>query len=331
MHALRRRLPQLFTTPWFAIQNRGAKVLGTDVRVGTVIERKGRIFQVIKWQHTKQGRGGATIQVELRDVDSGNKVTERFRTDEALEKVFVEGKAFTFLYSEGDTVVIMDPNTFDQLEISKDLFGKTAAYLHEDMKVSVQFYDGKPMSASVPTRVTCTVAEAKSHMKGLTAAPQYKKVLLENGLTVMAPPFIEAGDQIVINTLEDTYMERFPLQMLKLLEVIAFEMRRTIINPIVKYLEQSTEAETVKGKLQAVFLSAEVEAAEESLVAPAQQAAVGDPVPVWRYWMQGLKSDTTLLHVIAASEAGRSRSISIAIAETARLENLMVKESDIRS
>lgn len=194
--------------PWSAIQHRGAKVSGTDVRFGNVIKRKGRIYQVLKSQHTQQGRGGATIQVELRDVDSGNKVTDRFRTDETIEKVFVEEKSFTFLYSEGDSVTIMEPNTYDQMDISKELFGKAAAYLKDDMKVTLQMYDGKPMSASIPTRVTCTVAEAKSHIKGLTATPQYKRVLLDNGLTVLAPPFIEIGDQIVINTTDDSYITR---------------------------------------------------------------------------------------------------------------------------
>eukprot|EP00268_Persea_americana_P031884 TRINITY_DN31148_c0_g2_i3.p1 TRINITY_DN31148_c0_g2~~TRINITY_DN31148_c0_g2_i3.p1 ORF type:complete len:108 (+),score=21.83 TRINITY_DN31148_c0_g2_i3:381-704(+) len=104
--------------------------------------------------------------------------------------------------------MLMEPNTFDQVEVNKDLFGKAAAYLKEDMKVSLQMYDGKPMSASVPQRVTCTVTEAQSPMKGLTATPQYKRVLLDNGLTVLAPPFIRTGDQIVINTTDDSYITR---------------------------------------------------------------------------------------------------------------------------
>ncbi|KAJ0982277.1 hypothetical protein J5N97_010532 [Dioscorea zingiberensis] len=194
--------------PWSAIQRRGAKVLGSDVRFGNVIQRKGRIFQVLKAQHTQHGRGGATIQVELRDVDTGNKTTERFRTDETIERVFVEEKSFTFLYQEGASVTLMEATTFEQIEVPKELFGKAAGYLKDDMKVSVQYYDGKPMSASVPQRVTCTVVDAQPNTKGLTAAPQYKRVLLDNGLTVLAPPFIAAGDEIVVNTTDDTYMTR---------------------------------------------------------------------------------------------------------------------------
>ncbi|KAM0937589.1 putative ribosomal protein L2, domain 2 [Dioscorea sansibarensis] len=187
-------------SPWSAIQRRGAKVMGSDVRFGNVIQRKA--------QHTQHGRGGASIQVELRDVDNGNKITERFRTDEAIERVFVEEKSFTFLYQEGDSVTLMEATTFDQIEVPKELFGKAAGYLKDDMKVTVQYYDGKPMSASVPQRVTCTVVDAQPNTKGLTAAPQYKRVLLDNGLTVLAPPFIAAGDEIVVNTTDDTYMTR---------------------------------------------------------------------------------------------------------------------------
>ncbi|KAJ3670187.1 hypothetical protein LUZ60_010511 [Juncus effusus] len=198
----------LRSVPWAAMQTRGAKMLGSDVRLGNVIQRKGRIYQVLKAQHTHQGRGGAIIQVELRDVDSGNKIVERFRTDEALEKVFVEDKTFTYLYEEGNSVTLMEPETFEQLEVPKEFFGKSAPYLKEDMTVTLQYYDGRPMSGSVPTRVNCTVVEAQPNTKGLTAAPQYKRVVLNNGLTVLAPSFVEVGDEIVVNTTDDSYITR---------------------------------------------------------------------------------------------------------------------------
>ncbi|XP_057956479.1 uncharacterized protein LOC131149761 [Malania oleifera] len=195
-------------SPWFAVQRRGAKVLGSDVRLGNVIQRKGRIYQVLKAQHTQHGRGGASIQVELRDVDSGNKTTERFRTDESIERVFVEEKHYTYLYTDKNSIVLMEPGTFEQIEVSKDLFGKAAAYLKEDMKVSVQLFDGRAMSASVPKRVTCTVTKAQVIAKGATITPQYKKVLLDNGLTVPVPSFILTGDRIVIDTTDDSYITR---------------------------------------------------------------------------------------------------------------------------
>ncbi|KAG5517752.1 hypothetical protein RHGRI_038212 [Rhododendron griersonianum] len=206
-------IQSLLASPWSATQLRGAKYRGSDVKPGNVIERKGKIYQVVKAQHTVQGRGGACIQVELRDVDSGNKVNERLRTDEAVEKVFVEEKPYKYLYTEDDFVVLTDPKTYDQLDVPKDLFGEAAVYLKglvlnilvlkakymrrykellvtgsiksiDDMTVTVQLYDGKPMSASVPQRVTCEVVEAQVPMKGIAATPHYKKVLLDNGLSV---------------------------------------------------------------------------------------------------------------------------------------------------
>ncbi|GAB4856139.1 hypothetical protein Ancab_024779 [Ancistrocladus abbreviatus] len=201
-------LSRLLAFPWSLSQRRGAKAIGSEVRVGNIIQRKGRVYQVLKAQHTQHGRGGASIQVELRDVDGGNKVTERFRTDEAIARVYVEEKSFTYLYTEGNTVVLMDPKTFEQMEVAKDLFGKAAVYLKDDMKVTVQYYDERPMSASVPQRVTCTVVEAQTPMKGVSVTPQYKRVLLDNGLTVLAPPFIVAGDALVINTSDDSYITR---------------------------------------------------------------------------------------------------------------------------
>ena len=181
---------------------------GSEVRPGNCIRRKGRIYQVVKAQHTQHGRGGATIQVELRDIDSGSKVNEKFRTDEAIESVFTEQKSFLYLYAEDDNILLMEPNTFSQMEVSKDLFGKTAAYLKEDMKVTLHLCDGKPTSASVPKQVTCTVLEAQVPVKGSTATPQYKRVTLENGLTVLAPPFILAGDSIVIDATDDSYITK---------------------------------------------------------------------------------------------------------------------------
>ena len=163
---------------------------------------------MVKAQHTQHGRGGATIPVELRDIDSGSKVNEKFRTDEAIESVFNEQKSFLYLYAEDDNIVLMEPNTFSQMEVSKYLFGKTAAYLKEDMKLTLHLCDGKPTSASVPKQVTCTVLEAQVPVKGSTATPQYKRVTLENGLTVLAPPFILAGDSIVIDTTDDSLFTR---------------------------------------------------------------------------------------------------------------------------
>ncbi|KAL3679140.1 hypothetical protein R1sor_022096 [Riccia sorocarpa] len=188
---------------------RGAKINGSEVKPGFIIMRKGRITQVLKTQHTQQGRGGATIQVELRDVQSGLKSSERLRTGEAIEKVFVDDRPYSYLYTEGEIVYLMEPNTFEQLDIPKSFFGPAAAYLTDGMEVKVQYFDGKPLSATVPDRVTCTVTEAEPYFKGQTATPQYKRIVLDNGLQIMAPSFVVAGDKVVVDTTENLYMTRY--------------------------------------------------------------------------------------------------------------------------
>ncbi|PHT69930.1 hypothetical protein T459_25034 [Capsicum annuum] len=198
-----------FASAWSATQLRGVKSRGSDLKPGIVIEKKGRIYQVVKAQHTTQGRGGAIIQVELHDVDSGSKSSARFRTDETiiqvelhdvdsgskssarfrtdetLEKVFVAEKSFRYLYTDEETgnIALMEPETYEQLDVPNHLFGECFVYLQDDMKVHVQLYDERAMSVSIPRRVTCTVAESEIPMRA-SATPQYKKVLLDNGLTV---------------------------------------------------------------------------------------------------------------------------------------------------
>ncbi|KVI00236.1 Elongation factor P, C-terminal [Cynara cardunculus var. scolymus] len=191
---------QPLAVPWSANQIRFAKARGSDV---------------VKAQHSTQGRGGAIIQVELRDVDSGNKVNERFRTDEIVEKVFVEAKSFTYLYTdeESDSVVLMEPNTFVQLDVPKHLFGDSLAYLKDDITVSVELFNDRAMSASVPKRVTCTVVEAQVPMKGMGATPHTKKVLLDNGITVQVPPHVITGDKLLIDTTDNSYISRCGLSV----------------------------------------------------------------------------------------------------------------------
>ncbi|KAK6163780.1 hypothetical protein DH2020_000644 [Rehmannia glutinosa] len=200
----------LLDSPWSATQLRHARFTGADVRRGNVIQRRGKIYEVIKAHHTTQGRGGAIIHVELRDVDSGSKVNERLRTDETLEKIFVQEKSLTYLYTDDETgnIVLMEPDTYSQLEVPRHLFGESHVYLQDDMEVTVQLYDERPLSASIPHRVTCTVAEAAEALKGSSKTTPNKRVLLDNGLAVQVPAHIVAGDKIIINTTDNTYASR---------------------------------------------------------------------------------------------------------------------------
>ncbi|KAB2028672.1 hypothetical protein ERO13_D05G110400v2 [Gossypium hirsutum] len=199
----------LSSSPWWsASQHRGVKVNAIHLRPGNVIEKSGRVYQIVESEHKQRGRGGALMQVELRDVDNGNKVSLRFGPEEPVERVFVEEKSFTCLYTEKNTAFLIEPETFDQLQVPLDLFGKSAAYLKEEMKVTLQLYDGRPLTASVPKRVTCTIKETQTPMKGVSATPRYKKALLDNGVTVQVPPYLDTGEEIIISTEDDSYLGR---------------------------------------------------------------------------------------------------------------------------
>ncbi|KAK2443120.1 elongation factor P (EF-P) family protein [Trifolium repens] len=191
-----------FTTPWSTIQRRGNRVHASDIRVGNTIGKQGRIYEVLKVEHSHEGRGKATIKVELRDLLQGTKVSQRMGPDEDVEKAYLQEKNFMYMCTDQDgTVVLMDTDTLDQIEVSKDLFGKNGSYIRDEMKVKVQFYEDKPLSASVPKRVICTVKEV------IAATPRNKKVILDHGPTIEVPPHIVAGDAILVNTEDDCYIE----------------------------------------------------------------------------------------------------------------------------
>ncbi|CAL1386130.1 unnamed protein product [Linum trigynum] len=197
-----------FQHPWSLIQHRGVKVNAIHLRPGNVIEKSGRIYQVVEVEHRQRGRGGATMQIELRDVDSGTKQNSRFGTEESVERVFVQEKSFACLYTEDKMAYLMDPVNFEQLEVPLELFGKAAAYLKEDLKVKLQLYDDRPLSGSVPKQVTCSIKETLANMKGTTVTPRYVKAVLDNGLTVQVPSYLQIGEKIIINTEDDTFVSR---------------------------------------------------------------------------------------------------------------------------
>ncbi|KAJ4849041.1 hypothetical protein Tsubulata_029210 [Turnera subulata] len=197
------------SNPWLAaIQLRGLKVNASELREGNFIEKSGKTFEVVKAEHKQKGRGGAMINVELRDVDSGNKQNFRFGTQESVEKVFVEDKTYTCLYTERGTVYLMDFEKFEELEVPQELFGKDAVYLQEQMKVKLQVYDGRPLSGSVPKHVTCCIKEMQINLKGATVTPRYTKALLDNGLTVEVPGYLEPGERVVVDTKDGKYHRR---------------------------------------------------------------------------------------------------------------------------
>ena len=184
------------------------KIQANTIRPGNVIEHGGKQWNVLKIQLLQPGKGSAFIQVEMRDVRSGVKSNERFRTSESVERLMVEEKHCMFLYRDGATVNLMDAETYEQFELPVDMIGAAAVYLQDGMTLAVELIDGNPVNLRLPQQVVATVAEAEPVVKGQTASSSYKPALLENGERIMVPPHIEVGTRVVVNPEDGTYVER---------------------------------------------------------------------------------------------------------------------------
>ncbi|MBW3097869.1 elongation factor P [Pseudohoeflea coraliihabitans] len=184
------------------------KINGNEIRPGNVLEHNGGLWAVVKTQAVKPGKGGAFNQVEMKNLIDGTKLNERFRASETVERVRLEQKDFQFLYEEGDALVFMNTETYDQLELQKEFVGDRRAFLQDGMMVTVELYEEKPIGVTLPDQVTLAIAEADPVVKGQTATSSYKPAVLENGVRVMVPPFISSGEKIVVDTNELTYLRR---------------------------------------------------------------------------------------------------------------------------
>jgi elongation factor P len=159
--------------------------------------------------HTQPGKGGAYLQVELKDISDGTKLNERFRSSESVERVRLDQRSYQYLYSDGDSYTFMDTETFDQVTLTAEVIGEDQVpFLQENMIVTIESYEDRPISVQLPDQVVLRVVEADAVVKGQTAASSYKPALLENGVKVLVPPFIEAGTRIVVATADATYVER---------------------------------------------------------------------------------------------------------------------------
>ncbi len=184
------------------------KINANTIRVGNILEHQGKLWRVAKTEHTKPGKGGAFMQVEMKGVDHPTKLNERFRADESVEQVRLDQTEYQFLYEDGDDLVLMDQVNFEQVTIPKDLLGDTAPFLQDGMIISVESYNEKPISVALPEKVTCTIEETEAVVKGQTAASSNKPAILDNGVRVMVPPFVSQGDAVVVRVEDQTYVER---------------------------------------------------------------------------------------------------------------------------
>ncbi len=178
------------------------------IRAGQVIEHEGRRWTVLKQQIITPGKGGAFIQVEMRDLKSGNKTNERWRTADTVERLMTEEKEYTYSYTDGSNLVLMDPETYEETHISTDLLGDLAPFLQDQMTVKVDLVEGDPVGIHLPPTVVLEVVEADPVVKGQTAASSYKPAKLSNGVKTSVPPFIETGERIVVRTEDSSYVER---------------------------------------------------------------------------------------------------------------------------
>ncbi len=184
------------------------KINGNEIRPGNVIEHNGGLWVAVKTNAVKPGKGGAFNQVELKNVIDGTKLNERFRASETVERVRLEQKEFQYLYEQGDMLVFMDNESYEQLELPMEFVGDRAKFLQDGMMVTVELYEEKPIGISLPDQVVLQITEADPVVKGQTAASSYKPAVMENGVRVMVPPFIQSGERILVDTNEITYIRR---------------------------------------------------------------------------------------------------------------------------
>ena len=184
------------------------KIAGNEVKPGMIIEVNGQLWSVLKTNSVKPGKGGAYNQVEAKNVVNGGKLNERFRSAETVDEVQLERRDFQYLYANGDMLTFMDMQNYDQIEIAADFVGERTQFLQDGMKVVVQLHEGKPLGISLPQQVVLEVTEADPVTKGQTASSSYKSAILENGLRVLVPPFIEAGTRIIVSTDDGSYVKR---------------------------------------------------------------------------------------------------------------------------
>ena len=184
------------------------KISGVDIRPGNIIEYETGIWRAVKIQHTQPGKGGAYMQVELKNLIDGRKNNVRFRSAESVEKVRLDTKDFQFLFADGEQLTFMDKESYEQTSLSKDLLGDAAAFLQDGMDVVMELWEERPISVQLPDTIEALIVEADAVVKGQTASSSYKPAVLENGIRVMVPPHIGAGTRIVVDVYAQEYVKR---------------------------------------------------------------------------------------------------------------------------
>ena len=184
------------------------KISANEIRVGMLLEYKNDLWEVLKTQHVKPGKGGAFAQVEMKNLNKNTKLNERFRSNETLEKASVEEIKFNYSYNDENKYYFINPRNFEQIEIGKEIVGNKGDMLTENLEVTVSIYDERPISVQLPNQITCKVETTDVALKGQTVSSSYKPAVLSNGIKIQVPPFIESGDEIIVDTRNIEYIKK---------------------------------------------------------------------------------------------------------------------------
>ena len=184
------------------------KILGNEIKPGMIIEHKDDLWEVLKTQHVKPGKGGAFNQVEMKSVNNSTKLNERFRSSDPVEKASLEEQKFNFLYEDGDDYYFINQKSFDQINIKKKIIGEKGKFLSENLEITINFYNENPLSIDLPKQIECEINNTDVALKGQTVSSSYKPAVLDNGLKIQVPPFIESGDIILVDTRTIEYVKK---------------------------------------------------------------------------------------------------------------------------
>ena len=184
------------------------KISASDIRVGMLLDYKNDLWQVLKTQHVKPGKGGAFAQVEMKSLNKNTKLNERFRSSESIEKASLEEIKFNFSYNDETDYYFINPLTFDQINIKKNIVGEKGKMLTENLVVTISFFNEKPLTVELPNQITCKIKTTDAALKGQTVSSSYKPAVLDNGINIQVPPFIESGDDIIIDTRTIEYVKK---------------------------------------------------------------------------------------------------------------------------
>ena len=184
------------------------KINATEIRVGMILNYKNDLWEVLKTNHVKPGKGGAFAQVEMKSLNKNTKLNERFRSNETVDKASLEELKFTFLYNDENDFYFINPQTFEQINLKKNIVGEKAPLLSENLEVTINFHDEKPLSVMLPNQITCKIETTDVAIKGQTVSSSYKPATLDNGINIQVPPFIESGDTIILDTRTMDYIKK---------------------------------------------------------------------------------------------------------------------------